>query len=175
MKQLYNFIYEKLKLSQNKKFISHEDIYFPFSTIGTESDCKTIECTNNFTVDSFFNVKKFHNALVEIHKKTQYKDIIFSVNIDDKDPQYVQLLSIEKNGPVTFKLCSCLKGTPESYDARISDLYTTIHKKINNKTYLNASGWMYFIDTRLMVKKIHISWLDNKKSIAINFETTPYK
>lgn len=179
MKDLKDIILEKILINKDTKVFNHNDRYFPYDCIGNENECVTIECKNNSSVDSMFNMIKFRKALMDIYKKCKYTAVLCSVNIEADEPKYAQITNIIKDGPVTFKICAIpnrdsIKNNGEDRDFRVMNFYKFIQQKISNSRYLNSSGWIYFIDTRLRVKKIHISWLSNKECIAINFEAEKY-
>ena len=180
MKDLKDIILEKIlinKSTDTKTYDHSKDKYFPYDCIGNKNECITIECTNDSSVDSMFNMIKFRKALMDIYKKCKYTAVLCSVNIEDDEPKYAQIINIAKDGPVTFKVCTIPNHTTQNgkdRDFRVMNFYKFIQQKISNSRYLNSNGWIYFIDTRLHVKKIHISWLSNKECIAINFETEKY-
>ena len=180
MKDLKNIILEKILINKETKVFNHNNKYFPYNCIGNENECITIECKNNSSVDSVFNMIFFCKALMNIYVKCKYTAVLCSVNIEDDEPKYAQITNIIKDGPVTFKICTIpnnynTKNNGKDRDFRVMNFYKFIMQKINNHSYLNSNGWIYFIDTRLRIKKIHVSWLSNKECIAINFEAEKYK
>ena len=163
---------EKLKLNKDTQVLLHEDEYFPFNCIGKENECYSIKSHGNASYQAF-SMLSFRNNLMAIFKQTKYKNILFSVTYTDTNETfYVTPRSIEKRGYIDWLFFKIDNKDQPASSFICQNFYTVIQNKISNPNYLNSNCFINIIPyvIKPIYKNMHISWLDNYKCIAINFE-----
>ena len=172
MKKIDNYIIEKLILNKDTKIIKypHDAEYFPFSLIDKD-DCISLKIlgNNRFQCTPMIGFRK---AMMEIFKKCKYKDFLATYTLNRKETGYMSIGSFSKIGYVEWRLYiykNQNEDDPLKYIQKNG--YTIMQKKIANANYLNANLHPSIImNDDYIINNIYISWLDNYKCIAINFD-----
>ena len=172
MKNLKDIITERLHITKRSKvnnLHTSEDI-FPFETIGIENECYTLNHNGNN-----WRMLYFRKYIMEVYKKTKYKDVLFSYtdSVNKTIPLYYNSIYKDRGCPACIFLSN--KYENDNIEEIIEqDGYKKIQSRISNASTLNKS---ILLDIRIgdlptirtfKIENIHISCSDTYKCITIN-------
>lgn len=168
MKKIDKYILEKLHIDKDTEdSFNHMTEDFPINCIGVEGECYTINHE-----DYNWRMINFRSGLMDITKKTKYKDIVFTVK-DKDDIYYLKFLGIHKPRGRAAEI----RFTNFNHEfEKFNNGYGFIQSKLMGASLLNGGISIEIVNKNYSayratnIKYIHMSWSDKLKAICINFE-----